>query len=346
MMRVELTGIGPVMACGQGVAALVSALEKGTAPDDYRVAAQGLDEFVPARQSRRMDNFTRMTVLAACLAIKDAAVVGDPDFKNETGIVFGSALGPQESSFAFLDGIIDGGDPCASSFLFTNSVHSTAAAQVALALGVRGPMRAVTAFGHTAGAAFSSAISWIRSGAARRVLVVLTEEVSALQRYSLARKGARGPIDPFGPGCTVVPGEGSVAFMLEGGARDGYGSVSQMEPNLGVAEALQRAQGCDLLFSAAAGRADEFAAYDRLGAGKTPRAAYSPLYGSSFAGMGFELAVAALSLRKQFVFPIPEADGDGEERVGLPASGAAGLRRVAVAAAAAPGRIAYMELDR
>jgi 3-oxoacyl-[acyl-carrier-protein] synthase II len=345
MMRVELTGIGPVLACGQGVAALVSALEKGERVDDYRVAAEGLDEFVPARQSRRMDNFTRMTVLAACLAIKDAAVAG-PDLKNETGIVFASALGPQDSSFAFLDGIIDGGDACASSFLFTNSVHSTAAAQVALVQGMRGPMRAVTAFGHTAGAAFSSAISWIRSGAVRRVLVILTEEVSALQRYCLDRKGARGPIDPFGAGCTVVPGEGSVAFMLEGGAGNGYGWISELEPCLSVAAALERTAGCDLLFSAAAGRADEFAAYDRLGTGKTPCTAHSPLYGSMYAGMGCELAVAALSLKKQFVFPDPAAAAEGGKRTALPASGAAALRKVAIAAAAAPGRITYMEFAR
>jgi 3-oxoacyl-[acyl-carrier-protein] synthase II len=342
MTQVKITGIGPVMACGQGAAALQAALEKGGPVDNYRVAEPGLDEFVPAKQSRRMDKFTRMAVLAACLALKDAGVEADAKFKSETGVVFGSALGPQGSSFSFLDGIMDGGDNCASSFLFTNSVHSTAAAQVALTLGIRGPMRTVTAFSHTAGVAFASALSWITSRLTSRVLVILTEETSAVQQYGAARKGASGPIRPLGKGCSYVPGEGCVAFMLEASSQ-GYCAFRHLDPCLRVEAAVERSADCDMLFSAAAGRADEFATYCRLGSGQTPYAAYSPLYGSLYAGMGFELAIAALSLKRQFIFPVPGVSA-GAKSSKHPMSGDSLLRKVAIAAVTGPDRIAYAEL--
>ena len=343
MTQVNITGIGPVMACGQGVAALSAALEKGSPADDYQVAAQGLDEFVSPKQSRRMDNFTRMAVLAACLAVRDAGVEADARFTSGTGIVFGSALGPQGSSFSFLDGIMDGGDNCASSFLFTNSVHSTAAAQVALTLGISGPMRTITAFNHTAGAVFASALSWIRHGITGRVLVILAEETSAVQRYGVDRKGARGPIRPFGKECSYVPGEGCVAFMLEAGG-PGYCVLRHLDPCLHVEAAAGRAAGCDMLFSAAAGRADEYATYSRLWAGHTLGVAHSPLYGSLYAGMGFEMAIAALSLKKQMVFPVPGIPTSDKPSRTLPLAGSRKLNKLAIAAVTGPERVAYAEL--
>jgi 3-oxoacyl-[acyl-carrier-protein] synthase II len=343
MTQVKITGIGAVTACGQGVAALLAALEKGSPGADYRVATQGLDEFVPAKQSRRMDNFTRMAVLAACLAVRDAGIEADAKFKSETGIVFGSALGPQGSSFSFLDGIMDGGDNCASSFLFTNSVHSTAAAQVALTLGIRGPMRTVTAFNQTAGAAFASALNWISSRVVNRVMVILTEEISAVQQYGVARNGAHGPIGPFGKGCSYVPGEGSVAFMLEDSAQ-GYCALRHLDQCLSVDAAVGRAANCDMLFTAAAGRADEFETYSRLWSGQTPYAAYSPLYGSLYAGMGLELAIAALSIKKQVVFPIPGIAANDKKSGKHPMAGDSLLKKVAIAAVTGPERIAYAEL--
>ncbi len=343
MTQVNISGIGPVMACGQGVAALLAALEKGIPVDNYRVAVQGLDEFVSAKQSRRMDHFTGMAVLAACLAVKDAGVEADSRFKSETGIVLGSALGPQSSSFSFLDGIMDGGDNCASSFLFTNSVHSTAAAQVALTLGIRGPTRTISAFHHTAAASFASAFSWIANRVVHRVLVILTEEISALQQYSATRKGAHGPIRPFSKECSYVPGEGCVAFILENSGQ-GYCKLRHLAPCLDVESALKRAAECDLFFFAADGQADEFATYRRLWAGQTPCAAYSPLYGSLFSGMGFELAIAALSIKNQVVFPVPVISDSDKKSYKHPVSGGNLLKQVAIAAVTGLGRIAYAEL--
>lgn len=343
MTPINISGIGPVLACGQGVTALSAALEKGSPVDDYRVAVQGLDEFVSAKQSRRMDHFTAMAVLAACLAVKDAGIEVDARFKSETGIVFGSALGPQGSSFSFLDGILDGGDNCASSFLFTNSVHSTAAAQVALTLGVRGPTRTISAFRHTAAAAFASAINWITHRVIHRVLVILSEEISALQQYSATRKGAHGPIRPFSKECSYVPGEGCVAFMLENSV-PGYCKLRYLVPCLDVESALERSADCDMFFFAADGRADEFATYNRFWPGQIPCAAYSPLYGSLDTAMGFEMAIAALSLKKQAVFPIPEiSDGDNQGGRRTPGRDIL-LKQVAIAAVTGPERIAYVEL--
>jgi len=274
---IKIRGIGPVLSCGEGVDALKEALAHGFVSETNRVSSKGLEAYVAPKLSRRMDQPTRMAILASYLALNDAGMTVDDAFKNETGIVYGSALGAQGSTFAYLDSIIDGGDHCASSISFTNSVHSIAPSQVALNLGIRGPIRTITAFGYTAGAAMLTASNWIRNKTVKRVLLILCEDSSNVFDYSIAKMGGS---------CSYICGEGCTAFILER-SPGGYCRIGRTEPCLTAAEALERSTACDKLFCASLGESGRFDSYN-------------PVYGSFYNGMGVELAAAALALRHSF----------------------------------------------
>jgi len=344
MKPVGIHGVGTALACGAGVDALRIALREGREAGRSEVGLEGLEDFIPANRTRRLDPLARMALLAACLSLRDAGLRPDEASGRPTGIVFGTALGPQESTFSFLEDIIGSGDACASSFAFTNSVHNLPASNMSLALGIRGPMRTVTAFGHTTAAALLSALHWIREGVVERVLLVLGEECSAVMEYVVRRfGGGEGNVRPFAPGCTYRSRGGCAAFVLGGG--DGpYGRLASVEAGLSEAEAAERAAGSDLLLCAAAGRADEFNLYERLWASHRLVGAYSPVYGSLPTGPGVDLAVAALSLRERTVFAGP----GGAWIKGSAVSGAEGLLpgAVAVAGVEGPGRFTLIRVER
>lgn len=336
--HVNIMGIGPVLACGEGMDALKTALLEGRAGEEYNVSLDRLGEFVAPKRSRRMDRLTRMAVLSVYLALKDAGVEPDEAFKHETGIVFGTALGPQGSTFSFLDSIIDDGDHCASSFSFTSSVHNTAASQVSFTLGIRGPIRTVTTFGFTAGAAVETAMNWLRNNKVKRVLLILGEESSGVLSYCARKMGGGGGVRPFSKECTYTGGEGCVTFLLENGAngKNGYCTVGFHNMCLSEEEAGERSGSCDMLFCASTGKADEFELYERIRS-RAPRVgAYSAIYGSLPTGMGVELAIAALSMRDNSVFPVP---GAGERAVKQ------SLKKTAAAAVSGPGSFTFVELE-
>jgi 3-oxoacyl-[acyl-carrier-protein] synthase II len=336
--------MGPVLACGEGVDALKAALEQGKPGSDYRVPVKGLGQFVSPRVSRRMDQFTRMAVLAAHLAIQDAGLEKDETLENTTGIVLGTALGPQRSTFSYLDGMIDDGDNCVSSFSFTSSVHNTAAAQISLTLGIRGPARTITAFGYTAGAALGTAVNWLEHRTVQRVLLVLGEETSGVLNYAIEKMGGgSGPLNPFASHCSYRSGEGCVAFVLEN-SDTGYCAIESLDQCLTIEEAAKQAASRDMLFCAAAGNAEEFDAYRRIGENAPLLGAYSALYGSLFTGMAVELAIAALSLREKVIYPVPVIDDSDRKKFRLPGRMERELKKVAIASVCARDRITFARL--
>lgn len=107
MNPVKILGIGTTLTCGEGLEPLRQALETGRGRLDSSVSVAGLDAFIPAGKTRRLDLLSRMALLTSCLALRDAKVPLEDARGPETGIVLGTALGPQQSTFAYLDGIID-----------------------------------------------------------------------------------------------------------------------------------------------------------------------------------------------------------------------------------------------
>lgn len=325
MSDVRILGLGPVLVCGQGVEALEKALRGGDGPPNDDVPTESLTGFLPPARIRRIDPLGRMALLASFLALRDAGIALEEARSDRTGIVFGTAFGPQTSTFAYLDGIIDAGDQMASSLAFTNSVHNLASAQISLALGITGPTRTLTAFGYTAGASLLSARHWIRSGRVDRALVVLGEETSPLMAYAVGRMGGRSDgVRPFMQGCSYTARPGCIALVL-GLEGKGYARLVDVEEGLTTAEAAERAGRADGLFCADTGRADESPAYRELAAKTLRAASHSPLYGSLDISLGIELAIAALAISGRAAGPT--------------------LRTAAVAGVSGPDRVTMISIE-
>ena len=341
MKPVKILGIGATLTCGEGLKTLRQALETGRGRLDSNVSVAGLDAFIPPGRTRRLDLLSRMALLTACLALGDAKVSLEDVRGPETGIVLGTALGPQQSTFAFLDGIIDSGDSGASSFAFTNSVHSIPASQVSLALGICGPVRTVTNFESTAGAALGAAMHWIEQDMVKRVVLILGEESSPVEDYVVKQLGGgAAEVRPLAEGCSYANRGGCVALVL-GSEGDGYGRIVSVGQSLTGREAAERIADKDMLFSAAAGKADEFSLYRELAGHAVRVAAHSPLYGSFMTGLGVELAVAAMALRGKTLWPQPGGQMSGSAQSSVTP---AAIRSAAVAGVSGPGRLTVVEL--
>ncbi|MDT8391087.1 MAG: beta-ketoacyl synthase chain length factor [Lentisphaeria bacterium] len=170
----KIAGMGLVSSLGRGV----QRHRDGGRPAGRRVPAETLKDRHVLRGMRRADRFCAFATLAAY----DALTAGNatPDDTDDTmGIILLTALGPQATTFGFLDDIIDYGEKEVSPIKFSHSVHNAAAYYVAAALGCRGPTTTIATFDDPFAKGIQLAGVWLSSGRARRVLVGCVEELSA-----------------------------------------------------------------------------------------------------------------------------------------------------------------------
>lgn len=240
---VVVTGIGVLGAFGAGRAALLAGLRAGVprlAEVDRsagyhrrggaRLAAladlAALGTLVPPTVSRRMSPPARMAVAAMQLALADAGLAQGIDHAT-TGIVTGTAFGPAWVTEQLLRQILLQGPEQASPALFTESVASASAAQMALAIRARGPNQTLTQREASDLLALGEGARWIRDERCERVLVGVVEEGVPILHALLDRFQALAREDPFGPerarpfdrhrnGLTAA--EGAAVVVLESAA--------------------------------------------------------------------------------------------------------------------------------
>lgn len=166
-------------------------------------------EFVPKRNIRRIDRLSGLSLLAAHLALQDAGVTLVPE---RTGLVLATGYGASRSTAEFLDSIIDGTDLGASPTAFAGSVHCSAASQVSIGLGIRGPTLTVTQFELSCGEALRVACRWLASGRVDTVLAGAADEVSdtVASCWQRLTEGLLPPT-PAAP----APGEGAAFLVLQ-----------------------------------------------------------------------------------------------------------------------------------
>src|SRR3972149_4657831 len=246
-MSIAVLGIGTVSALGCGIETLKSGLEGKVKPaiEEHKIATadgeaslkvytagvRGLDRFVARPAMRRMDRFIQMALLSSYLAIEDSGVILDD--RTRIGIVFGSGYGPLQTTFSFLDSLIDFGDKCASPTLFANSVHNSLASHVSILLKIQGPCLTVTCFEQTTFSVMSTAINWLREGTADYVLAGGGDEYCDVRSYATLLLGGGGcsEINPLSfDECSYLYGEGFVVFLLGVGTTDrGYCNLISAE---------------------------------------------------------------------------------------------------------------------
>lgn len=319
-MRMAIQGIGITGSFGSGVEAFRAALQSGSGqpvltveqPPHYRAGIEGLDEFIPKRALRRIDHFSRMTLLGVCQALKDADLL-EAD-RSRIGVAIASGYGALNTTFNFLDSYLDFGYSCSSPTHFSNSVHNSAAAHVSIQLKTTAPSLTVTQFEMSVPSALLSAQQWLAEGRVDQVLFGAVDESCGVLDYCRRQffgNGEDGPLRPFDfAEQSAVSGEGAVFFVLTRAADVAtYGCIDEVI--LGNHEVCPlRIPQDDLLIIGADGHKECGAYYAELLDGREA-AAYAPLYGSFPAAAGFDLAVAAVSLADRILYASPDPGTSG-----------------------------------
>jgi 3-oxoacyl-[acyl-carrier-protein] synthase II len=233
--RVVVTGVGSVSALGAGGGAeLAAALAEGQpalgpvrafstegCPSRLGGEVGDLAAYLRDGEARRLARASQLAVVAARFAATDAGLQGEP--LTTAGLVLGSHWGDFRSSETFARGFLERGILGLSPLVFPNTVMNAMAAQVAIALGVRGPMLTLNDVDVAGELAVVRGAALIRSGRASAVLAGGSDELSPLLYRELSRLGLMSPANPGPEGCRpfdrrasgTVLGEGATFLVLE-----------------------------------------------------------------------------------------------------------------------------------
>ncbi len=226
----EVHGIGVINARGRGGDGTERQQDESEANSvqNGRIAPKLLKDGKTLKKLRRADRFSKMAALAAQDAVDQAAAAGMLLSASNPGIVLSTAFGPHQTTFDFLDDIIDFGDHSVSPTKFSHSVHNAAAAYMAIMLASRGPACTVTDFNQPFHAALLTAAVWLNQKRCEFVLAGYAEEASAPMEYILRNQALAGNgqtdtkhRDSFSPTpfkmlpqTDACPAEGSVFLAL------------------------------------------------------------------------------------------------------------------------------------
>lgn len=220
-MRLAIQGIGVVASFG-GKNELFDAAIGTTHPIPQRrihADTSPLEQMYSPRQLRRIDHFTRMCLLAGRQALDDSTAGQDLGF----GIILCSGYGPAQTTFDFLDSLIDFGETCASPLAFSHSVHNIPAATLSILLGRSCPCLSLCQTDMPVSAGLNAAGTWLAESRSQSVLFIAVDERTLLLEQVSDKLVAE--INP--PSRTRLPvGDGAVAFMLNLDDTGRYGCVS------------------------------------------------------------------------------------------------------------------------
>lgn len=180
--RVVVTGMGALTPLGLSVSEYWEGLcqgESGAAtiqsfdPEGLRVTfaceLDGFDpeEYLNAKQARRMDSFSHYALVTADQAVEDAGL--DPDQmsqeeKNRVGVVYGTGIGGIQTFRDQTEEFIEGGEKRTSPFFIPMLIPDIAAGQIAMRHGFRGPNHAVVSACATGNHNIGDAYRMIREG--------------------------------------------------------------------------------------------------------------------------------------------------------------------------------------
>ena len=322
-MKLSIQGMGVVGGFGCGTEALLSVLSSGQcAPQHVSVkTSQGpldlavfcadtsrLEEFVNRKSLRRVDHFSKMSLLGSHLALQDAGKLEEDH--SRMGIIIATGYGPTRTTYAFLDSFIFDGDTLSSPTFFSNSVHNAAVASVSMLLGITGPGLTVTQFEMSVASALLTARCWLEEGSVDSVLFGAVDEYCDVLGYCWHRFfGEKATADhemkPFEFNLqTAIPGEGAIFFLLTR-ADEGvspYGCIEDIMIDRRGENPLEIPKDT-LLLIGADGHKQNGRRYKKHLPEDGQVACYTPIYGSLPISPAFDIAIAALSFKKDRIFP-------------------------------------------
>lgn len=239
--RVVITGMGAVTPLGNDVVSFWEGLVAGrsaagpiTAYDasdqPVRIAAEikGLDVVgvLGAKRAKRTDRFAQVALVAAAEAVASAGLDGnDGTWKEDTGVVLGTAVGGITTLLEGADTLRDKGARRVSAMMIPMMMSNAAAGEIAIDHGLRGQSISVASACASGAHSIGDAARLIRSGAARVVIcggsdagmhplaLAAFGNMQAVSRRNDDPQRASRPFDAERDG--FVLGEGAGVLVLE-----------------------------------------------------------------------------------------------------------------------------------
>ena len=238
--RVVVTGIGVVTPLALDVDLFWSRLTAGecgihelTTLDTtrYKIHFGGdipdfsIDQYVDAREAKRLDRFTQFAVHAGNQTIKDSGIDFDQTDRSKCGVILGSGIGGLGEIEVQIERMLTKGPERVSPFTIPKMMVNAAGGNISIANGLRGPNYAVATACASATNAMGDAFRSIRIGESEVVITGGTE--AAITRMGLAAfqnmkalstrnddpAGSSRPFDADRDG--FVMGEGAGLLMFE-----------------------------------------------------------------------------------------------------------------------------------
>ncbi|MDP2644728.1 MAG: beta-ketoacyl synthase N-terminal-like domain-containing protein [Desulfobacterales bacterium] len=321
-MNISIKGIGVLGGFGCGVAQLESALVRGSSPQNtvamttsdgslevpaLTAQTDRLADFVDKSALRRLDHYIRMALLGSYLALEDAGML---DVKQRRmGIIVATGYG-STCNMMDIHQALRNDAPVISPTRFSNSVHNAAATHISIMLNEMSPSLSVNDYDMSIPSAFLSACQWLREKRVESVLVGGVDEYCRALGYNWHRRCHPGSPDKNAPADLrpehAVIGEGACFFLLTGQEdASSYGFIDAVRMENYTRGRVDAAQGPVYFLSV-----DDYSEYDDLYAvylpGKTKVASYAHIYGGLPIGMGFDIAIAALSHKTDKIYACAE----------------------------------------
>jgi len=219
---IVITGLAAISAAGVGTASLHDAIKRAESllqpiPEDIlgesghfwgKAAAFRAADFMPPLKARKFDRCSLFAVVAAGMALKDAAIAPGSLDAARIGIVLGCGLGGLANAEEFLRGYFTAGSEGLVPMLFPNIVPNASASNASIEHGLKGPNVTVIQRFCSAESAFLMAKRFLEED---RADVILTGGVDEVFPAMLKSFKAMGQLRSFGSGF----GEGAGLLVLE-----------------------------------------------------------------------------------------------------------------------------------
>ncbi len=239
-VRVVVTGLGAITPLGHDVASTWAGLCQGRsgigpitlfdASELQTQIAAEVKDFDPIahfgrREARRYDRFIQFALVAARQAIADSGLTLEDGTSERTGVIIGSGVGGIGSLLEEAEVYAKRGPRRISPFLVPKMLADSAAGQVAIEFGIRGPNMAVVTACATGTNAIGEATEMIRRGWVDAVVTGGSEagiigvamaafnNMGAISTDNDDPAGASRPFDATRNG--FVMGEGAGVLVLE-----------------------------------------------------------------------------------------------------------------------------------
>jgi len=190
--RVVVTGMGILSPLGLDTATTWEGLIAGKSGIDYITLfdpecvetkfageVKGFEptDYMERKEARRMDRFAQLAVAASRQAVEQSRLEINPSNCDDIGVIIGSGIGGLTTLFEQTKVLLEKGPDKVSPFLAPMMIADIAAAQVSIALNLRGPNYCTTSACSSGSDAIGAAYEIIKHGGAQVMLAGGTESI-------------------------------------------------------------------------------------------------------------------------------------------------------------------------